>query len=930
MRKVKVAIWEIKYFLQICCTMALGTALIGCKPKTQNSLITSFTTGGHTVYHLKPGTIKNQRMIVSAAYDGTVLCHDTKGELVWKTSTGEGFLFDLEVANIDSDSHEEVLVASSDGTLYAIDDDGTLMWQFSREAPLWQVHVVESKNAPIILTGGIERILFQLDENGAEIKRHVLNGAIRLINSGDIKGDGQTYLAVATTTHSTGGHFFLQLMDLQQFVPLWQKAMTNDAGSTRGRYFSLEVYDFDEDGKEEMVFGGQHNYPHQVFVYDSEGDLEIIEGDETHMSFNWQAIRPGFEWQDGEGIPQLPYEMNLIAYASSPKLKEDLVFNLYGRHLIVKDRQGVVLQDLVSPIAHTNLAFDEQTGCLLLSSELSGGDGVYSIQVFQEGWEQEFIIMKPVGKAVTLRQNMDRLLKQLENFEPPSYQPKQDKSMIILQQSPSEIAERYTKPYGFENVDFVSIYKYIERYEHGITDPLWLKRWESKHSSEVVSKEDILADAQRFEENGENFFLFGGHGARWGIDFYTSALTMTEVMKVAPRTFKGCVFAELEDTNDIMGKAVREELLPLAKEFHKYGKKILLRNKNIFWNGVVHLDIWKPAFEDPIYREVFVPSMEETNSRTQSLSLAGKTGLYLTNQVNHMSGRAVTDNATWNRSWEWGQTTYLSNMLRSLAIRRTYGADVLHVNIYSKNKMDLLPLYLLVDKGVLPCPKPADLLSVSEVAIGMTNPDADFIDRGTRGKKYSYYQLGEDPMVFDRLAHYWGGAPTPLHDFTRLAYNSTRRLTNFIPQLPYGMVTVIGEENKDENPHFKTVLKTDGKYWINNDGKNSPGSQLSNIKETLEAAAQKLPIRVKGDVSWSAIRLDETHIRVVLVDPGYFDPKERQAEVIMQKLDAIKCTDILAKEQLLIKDQRVAVSVPMGVLKVLDIEHSTSRNFDLR
>ncbi|MEI6176152.1 MAG: hypothetical protein WCS43_04605 [Verrucomicrobiota bacterium] len=41
------------------------------------SAVSLFSTGGHTVYHLRPATVERGggRVIISAAYDGSVLCH---------------------------------------------------------------------------------------------------------------------------------------------------------------------------------------------------------------------------------------------------------------------------------------------------------------------------------------------------------------------------------------------------------------------------------------------------------------------------------------------------------------------------------------------------------------------------------------------------------------------------------------------------------------------------------------------------------------------------------------------------------------------------------------------------------------------------------------------------------------------------------------
>src|SRR5512139_1199310 len=81
-----------------------------------------FSTGGHTVYHLRPATVQKgeARAVVAAAFDGYVLCYQPDGRRLWKAPTGGHMPFDLAAADIDGDRLDETLVASADGSLYAI------------------------------------------------------------------------------------------------------------------------------------------------------------------------------------------------------------------------------------------------------------------------------------------------------------------------------------------------------------------------------------------------------------------------------------------------------------------------------------------------------------------------------------------------------------------------------------------------------------------------------------------------------------------------------------------------------------------------------------------------------------------------------------------------------------------------------------------
>ena len=78
--------------------------------------------------------------------------------------------------------------------------------------------------------------------------------------------------------------------------------------------------------------------------------------------------------------------------------------------------------------------------------------------------------------------------------------------------------------------------------------------------------------------------------------------------------------------------------------------------------------------------------------------------------------------------------------------------------------------------------------------------------------------------------------------------------------------------------------------------------------------------RRDDDVAWTATRIDPSHVRVVLIDSGYLDPADRVAEVSVNA-DVVSATDILSEEDIEARDNTLTVPVPMGILRVIDIEH---------
>ena len=285
----------------------------------------------------------------------------------------------------------------------------------------------------------------------------------------------------------------------------------------------------------------------------------------------------------------------------------------------------------------------------------------------------------------------------------------------------------------------------------------------------------------------------------------------------------------------------------------------------------------------------------------------------------------VTDNACFDRMWEWSSQQLQNHHLRHLAGNASLGAAVffnsVHQGPFSRDlERQFVPFYDMLDKGIIHIPARDELLSVSPVALGMKSPpSAAYVRHGVNGHAYRYPQDEHPPMVFDRLDTYWGGAPLLPHDFSSYAMRVTRRTTNFLPETPYGLVPIVPEGAAGR---FRQTFATDGEFFYDGAGARKTAPEYRSVVENaLRQSAAELPVLVRGKVHWSAVRLDPAHIRITLVDPGYLDPDDREAEIVFQKVRASGCTDILSGEKLNVEGGRVRVSVPMGALRVVDAVH---------
>jgi len=854
----------------------------------------SFSTGGHTVYHIKPATVTQNRVrsLISAAYDGHVLCHAVNGDLIWKAQTGGGFPFDLCVADIDRDGFDEALVASADGNLYALDHDGRRLWTFESKPPLFQVCVAQLPDGDsVILTGGVEQVLYALDPAGKI--RHTLKTrhCIRHIRAGNILGTGQDYAAVATTSRGLSGNLSLLLVDPETLEVRWEKKnLGTHAHNSGKRFFSMVILDMDKDGKDEILLSNSWGENGKIFAFDHRGEEVFTKSDRR--------------------IPNVSYRMNLLSHVRLPS--DEFVIGHFGNVLIIYNLDGSFREVITGRYSYTNSAYDEETRTLYMSSAVSGGDGIHALRLDQPGWQQAFEEAQSIGKLAQIENNMETLKSQIARFKRPAYQT-DPRDVEIISRSPDDRE--------YQHLKFVRGLALSQKFEN--RDELWCRDIDRRRKYDKTADE-IVDIAKRVESQGRDFVIWSGHGHA----VHMPLSTLERVLHAAPEHLWGFEFAEMEGVDENMQEVVEQILLPLAKLCRKHGKKIIFRNKNIFYNGTCYVPFWKKVLLDKRYADVFIPALEETNCRTQELSLVGRVGLWQTGSFNHWSCRMVTDNANWDRMWEWAGQQVLSHHLRHLISRASLGADVflnsIHQGPFTAGLYEqLTPFYDMLEKGIIHVPRRDELLSISDVCLGMKSPPSDvYIRHGINGHNYRYPNDDHSYMVFDRLDCYWGGAPLLPHDFSCYALNVQRRMCNFLPDLPHGIVAIVPDDSSLTDSRFNVKFTTDGRYFYDENGSRREAAEYRQVLETaLQEASERLPVRVTGDVHWSVVRIDPAHVRVILVDPGYLTPADRDAEILLQNLDGTNCVDILSGENLPIEDNRIRVHVPMGIARIVDITH---------
>ncbi len=804
-------------------------------------------------------------------------------------------------------------MASAGGGVYFWAHAGELWWRFARKPPLLQVCVVTgTTQGTVILAGGVEKKLYALSSKGDVLNSLESPFVVRHVRSGEFLGDGKEYAAVVTAKNDKS-RFFLQLYDPADLKPVWEKPLglstDNPTEGTRFHVpwlayrvavFSALPADVNHDGKDEILLSDHFEKRGVFYAFDHQGEKLLT--------------------SSAKGIRGRPYRMNVLTYVTAPNAADERIFGLYGNQIIVYRLDGAIERIIDGPYSLACADFDPVSNTLFLGSSISGGDGIYALHLDQPGWESAFRNLKPVGRLRQVERNMATLAEQVANFARPAYQRQPKTATVITGRSSEEVRKLYLNEHDYDNVRFVQFNLFTEDYDRETLDAPWNTKRETRHKYNYTAEQIISWAAER-EERQEPFALWAGHG---NDPFYMQLSTIEGILQAAPTTAMALVFPEMERTDAAMEYAVETHIIPIAELCRKHGTaKVVLRNKNIFWNASCYLDLWRETLLGKDYSDIFVPSMEETNGRTQAISLSGRMGLWMCGFFDHVSARAVTDNANFSRFWEWASQQRLSHLLRSMVLRSSLGADMFLVNVYQGDPRDLTPFYRMLENGVIAVPKREDLLSVADVCLGMKTPSPTFLKHGKNGHNVNHYQSGERPAVFDRMDCYWGGAPTAPYDFSNYAMGSRSRMLNFLPTNPYGLIASTPADTKlTASLPFKSMLVTDGEFFYDEQGQPvSAADYKPRALEALRQSADRLPVRVYGDVAWTIVRLDPTRVRVTLVDPGYISPADREAKIVLQHLRGTQCRDILSGEDLPLEENSTTLTVPAGILRVVDITH---------
>ncbi len=866
--------------------------------------------------------------LVYATYDGRVCAQriDTN-EVLWEYQTGS-FPYDLAAADVTDDGRAEAFCASADGKLYAISADGALLWTHETVAPLYQVAVAHMDGGARVLTGGVTRDLICLAPDGRVQARVPHERVVRLIEAGDTDADGED--EVVMVSH-LGDRWVYEGPDLQQsYFDNTMRPVSDGVEAARGiwRPYWMSLEDMDADGATEMLLGSGFYNANGIRAYDNDGALL------------WD--RPaGFTFRDGTHYSHT----ELVGMDVLPAPGKEIVA-INARRLFLLDGEGNELAVAAALPSFTDIEAQPGTPPVVwLASSPNGEDRVYRVTM-SEGWVEDVEGLQWEGRMAEVTANLDRIYRQVLAYEGEAPDRGEQYMHFVSGGQPETpdkirahfgVIDFYRKQFPYDNQRFAMSINMMEPE----TVPGFTDRYAGNPRA-VPGEELPKLLAETCEADGIPFVAGIGHSSTPWITLQTAEA----ILEACPNTL--VAFATYEDEQDVetLAHYLEDFWIPLMDLCRQYGKQAIMVEKAAWWITTPAVERFKPIF-DGGYADVMVPSVEDSNSRSPELNLSGRVALYMSGGAQRWVARTISDELCWNRYFEWEFPQSGHPFLRRQLSQAALGASLFRWNIpthtyppelqfaaKSPEDMILHPfgeetigiIGHLLGKGLLVPPKPDELLNVSPRVIAMEEPAPEFYAEAHNGHGHREFAWSDAQAAspLEGVACHWGMAPTREHYIGSYLMGQQRHYGNFVPSAPWGFPLIAPEYALGQGLVPRECdWRTDGVVF-HHDGEALTGAEArEEVLADFASAAETLPFRLEGDAFMQANRLGEGRVRIILIDPGFLDPADR--DVTLHVPDEVATlVDLLSGEPIGLENGSARLIVPAGAFRLLEARTATA------
>ena len=903
--------------------------LFACQEQSKKETNITVLDIGASAWQILPVDVDEdgKEEIFLGLYEGVARLCDASGNTLWEF-TLDGFPFSLGSAHLDGDKKKDFLVATSAGTLFALNSSGEKLWSFKSKQPLYNVVAGQFEgNVTKIVAGGIDRKVYVFDTQGNLLNDSVeVNRLVHRMLAANLDQDPEDELLVISH-RDIASLFDIEGEDINL---IWEKPLKvpqrfvnweNPRGSFYA--FSVDAVDLDEDGSKEIIYGDTYFNKQPVMASSATGEALWIT-EEVPFTKIVDSLRN----------TEFFSEAQVIGGDFAISIKGNEILSLAGGTFRLIDQAGEIIGEVESTIGFTDIAYIN--GKLYLSSSPNGDENIYVLNWNENTWQTDIGKFERSGKVATIAKSIQSIIEQAEALPNESEKYAVDYlvgtgSAPLNNQALKEYEQFqswWQAEFPYNNLKTNRSLKVIENEppKNPQGEPWHPRRWETDAIRGTNSVEEILEKVRFLENNGIPTKLNIGHSVMPFITLNTAE----KILETGPSAILGFNTAE-DEAFERLPEYLEHFYKPLMQLCKEQGKFCTTKNKNVWWmNTPAHEHLAEKLL--PIgNQEIIKAATEDSNSRTPEINLMSRLGLYLAGRTSGQIVNVHRDLFSFNRYHEWEYPKHGHPFLRLMLAHTLLGGN--HFNLrfpyYWKNndkieftrmgEESVKPFFTLLGKGVVWKPEAAEMANISPLGIAVHPPSEAWIRDAINGHSPETWQPNEalENAVIPFSGTNWGLYPTPDFALQKILFNKKYQFGSNVPATPYGLATIVPAHfDRTDFPHVKEWIHTDGTYiWEENSEKLNGYEAAELIKSSFEKAAKDLAFSVEGDVFMQVLKTDDKTYRIFLIDPGWVDPEQRTVKLSCQIAEQVSYVDVLSGEAI---EPQSSVIVPAGVFRIVE------------
>ena len=751
----------------------------------------------YTISNVRNATDAGGKYIIANSYEGTILAIDYDGTIRWENKLSGFMNHDVWCDDLTGDGVDEIVTANADGNIYCLDNSGNLMWQFkNNDVPMFSTCVISKGNSKYVVASSLDLSIYYLSSDGNLVKEIPSSSYSQENTWGDNappdnihlanfvrkinKSNGEEALLIHGTvnTNSTNGSIYL--FDVLADAPykIIDPMNAKPVGDVR-------VSNYFGDGKEKIFMGSSTSKNDTDLSVYTQNTQQSVHVDYSQIindlgGFGYRVVQTEII-PDGNSYQYFSLIGNSIAL-TAPNL------NLNNT------------EKLLCKYSFNDLWHDHTNKRMILASSQSGGNAIHVIDYTNPNWKTAYRNLDPPGNIQVILDNTQAVRDNLENYTAPSWQRAQKSVWFVsdlnnrnnnnsayVRNLAQDINTNYSSPILMASVNLPNVQDPNDWNRDTMSNVFYRDRRDGRKNY-IRTQSQVLDEILPEYADEVGLSYWGGHG---NDPYMFSLKTKKALLDGANGKKTVLIYPELQNDTEDFKYVMNNLMYPLATYARQRNAQIHIRTKHTFWQGAAYGPNWT-RMETGEFADIFVPTMEQTGDKSMELSIAARMGYWLGGSVNQWGGRAVPDNASYYRLRQFSHQKLPNHHLRQVIYQAASGAT--HFNNFRVDVDYTSLVWELIAKGALFVPERHEILSLSPVHLSMKNePDPYYLNEGANVKWVTFYDESQErnnKLVFSRLNGSWPGAPVTDWDFSKYAAGEKERRLNHIPRYNNGLVII--------------------------------------------------------------------------------------------------------------------------------------------